>query len=84
MRVPSVCPHSPTAAVRCRCSCQQRSTVGPLSPDVRSKLVVVPLGVLWGRMPFIGEDAEAEITGDQELPRGPSGQSRLRTVVPGR
>jgi hypothetical protein len=40
---------------------------------VRSKLVVVPLGVLGGRMPFIGEDAEAEITGDQELPQGPFG-----------
>jgi hypothetical protein len=58
--------------------------LGPLSPDVPSKLVVVPLGVLWGRMPFMGEDAEAEITGDEELPQGLSGQSRLRTVVPGR
>jgi hypothetical protein len=47
--------------------------LGPLSPDVPSKLVAVPLQVLWGRMPFMGEDAEAEITGDEELPQGPFG-----------
>jgi hypothetical protein len=47
--------------------------LGPLSPDVPSKLVAGPLRVLWGRMPFMGEDAEAEITGDEELPQGPFG-----------
>jgi hypothetical protein len=35
--------------------------------------VVVPLRVLCGRMLFMGEDAEAEITGDEELPQGPFG-----------
>jgi hypothetical protein len=42
-------------------------------PDAPSRLVVVPLRDLWGRMPFMGEDAEAEITGDEELPQGPFG-----------
>jgi hypothetical protein len=39
-------------------------------PDAPSKLVVVPLRALCGRMLFMGEDAEEEITGDEELPHG--------------
>jgi hypothetical protein len=53
-----------------------RSGVGPCWVRAASRTggcQWAPLRVLWGRMPFMGEDAEAEITGDEELPQGPFG-----------